>query len=122
PYQQTVARGQYDEQEIEVVRKNMGYTRRFSQKIDLKRAVPTPDLSSSGYCLSAENRQFIFYFPDNGAHWIDLSGTDADQEYEASWFDIQRGAFGRTEKIRGGSRQTVYKPTEDAKVLLLVMD
>ena len=68
----------------EPVRRNMGYVRRFADRMDLADMTPRQDLSSTRYCLANPGREYLVYFPNGGSATLDLRGADAT--YEVEWF------------------------------------
>jgi hypothetical protein len=47
------------------IRRAMGDTREFSERIDLASMTPRSDVASSGYCLANEGREFLVYLPED---------------------------------------------------------
>jgi hypothetical protein len=70
--------------DFELVRKNMGYTRLFSKRLDLIHSIPHPELSSTGYCLANPGHEYLVYFPKGGEEKIDLRGIEGN--YTVEWF------------------------------------
>ena len=70
--------------EWDEIRKQMGYVRRYADRMDLNRAVPRSDLASSGFCIADEGRSYLVYLPDGGDVTVMLSGSD--ETLTAEWF------------------------------------
>ena len=47
----------------ETTRKNMGYSHRYAERMDLAAMTPRVDLSSTGFCLAAPGREYLVYQP-----------------------------------------------------------
>jgi tripartite-type tricarboxylate transporter receptor subunit TctC len=61
----------------------MGDTRRYADKLDLRRAVPSGALASTGYALAEPGAQYLVFQPNTGAFTVTLvAGT-----YTQEWFD-----------------------------------
>jgi hypothetical protein len=66
-----------------VLRDAMGDTRRYADKLDLRRAVPSGALASTGYALAEPGAQYLVFQPNTGAFTVTLvAGT-----YTQEWFD-----------------------------------
>lgn len=76
----------------EAIRKNMGYTLKFANRIDLVNMKPCNNLASSGYCLAkpvADDAEYLVYLPGGGTVSVDLSATAGELNIE--WFDPASG-------------------------------
>lgn len=54
----------------ESVRRAMGHTRGYANRINLAAMVPRNDLSSTEYCLANPGFEYLVYLP-SGSHWIE---------------------------------------------------
>jgi len=73
--------------DIEEVRRNLGYTRVFADRMDLTAMTPRVELASTGYCLAAPGSEYIVYQPDSGEFTVELAaGT-----YSYEWFNPVTG-------------------------------
>jgi hypothetical protein len=70
------------------VRRGLGETRRFAERMDLAAMVPHPVLGSTGYCLAKPGSEYLFYRPTGGqALSVELrTGT-----YRYEWFNPATG-------------------------------
>ena len=58
--------------------------RAASQRLDLARLVPRPELSSSRYCLAAPGQEYLVYVPDPATEVVvELEAGD----YSVTWID-----------------------------------
>jgi hypothetical protein len=113
-----------------LIRRSMGYTRRYAQKVNLVAMVPRGDLASSGYCLANPGVEYLVYLPATKVRagsllsgWfkekvtVDLSAIHGKATVE--WFIpttekiLVRGA------IIGGSKREFTAPTGGDAVLYL---
>ncbi len=68
----------------ELIRKNMGYARMMMDTLHLENLTPRTDLSTSRYCLTDNNNEFVFYFPEGGKGTVDL--RNARGNFSVQWF------------------------------------
>lgn len=95
----------------EPIRRNLGYTRMYAERMDLAAMTPRNDLASTGYCLAKAVRhgaEFLVYLPYGGAVSVDLSVTS--EELEVEWFDPVTGNKLSPGSIRGGTRRSLISP------------
>jgi hypothetical protein len=88
----------------EPIRRALGHTRAFADRLDLASMVPRPELASTGYCLAHPGAEYLIYQPRAGAAFsVELeAGT-----YRREWFDPARGvaaSVGLIEATRGAQR------------------
>ena len=104
--------------DFDLVRKNMGYTRRFANRMDLGRSIPHPELSSTRYCLADPGNEYLVYLPEGGTARIDLSGTEGN--YSVEWFIplTNRTVIG-PKSVEGGGFIEIEPPTILDAVLYL---
>jgi hypothetical protein len=101
----------------ELVRLNMGYTRRYAEKMNLASMSPRTNLSSTGYCLANLGHEYLVYSPGHDTFTVDLSGSKGRVQLE--WFDPDTGrVYGRGESgcivefkppLRGSAVLYLYK-------------
>jgi hypothetical protein len=104
------------------VRISLGHIRALSMRLHLDKLKPSPELSSTGYCLAtAGNRvsQLITYIEGNGTATLDLGRFDGPLTVE--WINPSTGQTWSSETVDGGSSRTLAAPfTGDA--VLFVQD
>lgn len=104
--------------EFELVRKSMGQTRAFSQRINLVAMVPRSELSSTHYCLADEGKEYLIYFPESNEARIDL--RNAPGNYDAEWFiPLMNRKIKVPKPLAGGVYLEVEPPTSLDAVLYL---
>jgi len=107
-----------DSSKWHVVRKNLGYTKKFADKINLATMMPQGELSSTGYCLASRhplNSRYLVYFSAKRKGLVDLSG--ATGKLKSEWFDPLSGKAQRGEEIIGGRKITFHAPHSKGAVL-----
>ncbi|MBN2410726.1 hypothetical protein JXQ31_03470 [candidate division KSB1 bacterium] len=100
----------------EPLRKSLGYTLLYAQRMDLIRMIPQPDLASSTYCLANKGVEYLVYLPDGQEITVDL--LDAPGPFQAEWFDPNSGEFGETGTVTGGEKLILTSPFGEADAVL----
>jgi hypothetical protein len=100
PYKRQILSNGSDEQ-WDPVRRAMGDTRRFAERMDLAGMTPQPNLASTSWCLAQAGTEYLVYQPKSGeAFTVDLKpGT-----YQFEWFmpaKNRAAASGRVESEGG---------------------
>jgi hypothetical protein len=104
--------------EYDLIRKNMGYTRRYAQKVDLATMVPHPELSSTKYCLANEGETYLIYLPDGGEVKVDL--TKASGKFNVEWFiPALNKTIAAPHIVNGGKKISLEPPVSLDAVLYL---
>lgn len=115
------AKGSLEDPHWQVLRANLGYTLDYSRRIDLKHAVPRPDLISQGDCLSSAGRvehpQYLVFLPDGDPARLDLN--DVDEAFEVEWLDPVRGKLYHRGQVKGGRAIKLTPPFYGDAVALL---
>jgi len=138
--------GEHQEAEAEEVRRAMGFTRIYADKVNLARMLPRCDLASTEYCLANPGREYLIYLPSD-PYWIenrfrgrtgywrlewlfrkfrelfkltvtvDLSA--ASGKLGAEWFNPSTGNVLSGGTTTGGAKQTFKAPFRRDAVLYL---
>jgi len=96
----------YTTGEQEAMRKHMGYTLTYAQRINLAAMTPQNSLASTSYCLADAGTELLVYQPGSGAFSVTLgAGT-----YSVEWFDPATGtsSSGGTVSVSAGTH--VFTP------------
>ena len=101
--------------EWDLIRRNMGFTRAFAEKINLSSMVPKPNIASSRYCLAQEGEEYLIYGPQDSSLELDLAHTEGEFDYE--WFDPLTGRTSIGGAILGG-RKIIFKIPASNDVIL----
>jgi hypothetical protein len=92
----------------ELTRRNLGYTRRYAQRINLATMVPRDDLASSGYCLAQPGVAYLAYLPYGRSISVDLRAAKGSMKVE--WFSPSTGETLDAGTIEGGARKELTSP------------
>jgi hypothetical protein len=101
----------------EAVRRAMGQTHRYADRIDLARARPRGDLASTAYCLADPGREYLVYQPRSGSFTVDL--RSAAHRFSVEWLDPDRDAVRSGPSVQGGEVVTFDAPFPGEAVLYL---
>jgi hypothetical protein len=111
---------QKDESPIwELVRRNIGATRRYADQFaDLGRMKVRGDLSSTGFCLANPGADYLVFLPRAGeVATVDLS--DAAAAMVVEWFRPATCKSFPAPKVQGGGKHTFKPPFDGDAVLYL---
>ena len=128
-----------------LLRKAMGDTLRYANRMDLATLNPRGDLSSTGYCLGNPGMEYLVYLPSDGhfgvnwfdrlhlhgwANWfsrrmgwsqtvsVDLS--ESSKTFHVEWFNPRTSEITSGGVIKGGGRQPFTAPFSADAVLYLL--
>jgi hypothetical protein len=99
------------------VRRAMGHTRRFAERLDLAKATPRNELASSAYCLAQPGVEYLVYLPTGDDVTVDLSG--AAGQFPARWFNPTTGVETDGGTAAGGGKRSLTAPFQGDAVLYL---
>lgn len=116
PYDGTVL-GPGGESKWGPVRRSMGHTRQFAERLRLAAVQPLDALASTGYCLANPGVEYLVYLPEGGAVRVDLSA--APGPFAAEWFDPTKGTTASREQVDGGTWRELKAPFSGDAVLFL---
>lgn len=102
--------------DTELIRRNMGYTLSFANKIDLSRMFPCPDLASSRYCLAEKGQEYLVYTPDGK---VDVDTGGAARVYTVEWFNPATGRSIGAGKSGGSYIRSLKAPFQGDAILHL---
>ena len=115
-YESKVLTGEFEPGWVEPIRKSMGYTLMFANRMDLISMIPEPGLASSTYCLANRGKEYLVYLPESREVVIDLE--DAIGPFHVEWFNPDHGEIIESETINGGGKLSLTSPFETPDVLL----
>ncbi|MDQ3248011.1 MAG: DUF6298 domain-containing protein, partial [Chloroflexota bacterium] len=101
----------------EPLRRNLGYVRRYVERMNLAAAAPHNNLASTGYCLANPGAEYLVYLPEGGGVRVNL--TAATGELAVEWFNPRTGETMMAEPVIGGSRQELFAPFAGDAVLFI---
>ncbi|MFC1557912.1 DUF6298 domain-containing protein [candidate division KSB1 bacterium] len=90
----------------EAIRKNMGYTLAYAEKINLDKIKPRNDLSSTGFCLAVPGSEYLVYQPEKNSPFTIKLEPDT---YSYEWFDPVSGNIKRTGQIKPDGADITFK-------------
>ncbi len=99
------------------LRRNLGYTRYFADRMDMNACVPRNDLCTSTFCLADKGKEYLFYFPSGGHEGLDL--WDADGIFAVEWFNPLTGLTYKSDDIKGNNCYDLAAPFEGPAVLYI---
>jgi hypothetical protein len=99
------------------LRRNLGYTRRLADRLNLAACVPHGELCTSTYCLANPGEEYVCFFPAGGMEGLDL--WDAPGTFAAEWLDPATGRTTQSARIQGGTRHALSAPFDGPAVLYL---
>jgi len=117
PYKREVL-DEGSEEQWEEVRRALGATRRFAERMNLAAMTPRSDLASTQYCLANPGKEYLVYLPDGGEATVDLSAASGTLKVE--WFNPRTGAATDGGTAQGGSPRSFRAPDAGDWVLYLV--
>ena len=107
PYDGTVLGSRFDAK-WDLIRRSLGYTLNYANRMDLKNTVPSNDLASSRYCLANPGQEYLIYLPEGGEVIVDL--TEREREFSVEWFDPSSGKAKKAKSVKGGAKRTFESP------------
>jgi hypothetical protein len=99
------------------IRRNLGYTFSYANRMDLASAVPHNDLASTQYCLANPGKEYLIYLPDGGKVTVDLSAAAGALAVE--WFNPSTGKAISAGTTAGGGSQE-FKASFDGDAVLYI--
>lgn len=116
PYDGVVLGKRFDKK-WDPIRRNMGYTLRLAERLDLARSRPMNKLASTKYCLANPPKEYVVYLPSGGAATVDLSA--AKGELAVEWLNPRTGKTTRRKAVAGGAKRSFTAPFQGDAVLFL---
>jgi len=98
----------------EAIRKNLGYARSYSNRINMAAAVPRGDLASTGYALAVVGTEYLVFQPSGGSVSVNLAGVSGVRTVE--WFNPSNGQAVIGASVNGGGWVTISAPFSGASV------
>jgi hypothetical protein len=93
---------------VEPVRKSLGYTLNYANKMDLLTMLPDTTLVSTKYCLANKGKEYLVYKPENDVLEIDLSKVSGT--FSVEWFNPNTGEYSNDKSINGGEILKLLSP------------
>jgi len=102
------------EAEMQGVRRAMGDTRRFADRMNLAAMAPCNELSSTRYCLAVPPREYLVYQPSAGVFSVRLNAGG----YRYEWYDPVEGQSAATGHVEAPGGSQPFKPPFDGQAVL----
>ena len=102
----------------ETTRQNMGYSRRYADRMNLAAMTPHGELSTTGYCLASTGREYLAYQPGEGPFQVQFSGGD-NTTFAVEWFDPKTGTATHGKPVKAEGQATFAPPFAGDAVLYL---
>jgi hypothetical protein len=99
------------------IRRSLGQTRQWAQRLNLARCLPRTKLASTRYCLADAGREYLVYLPQGGRVTVDL--TDAEGSLKVEWFDPSHETTKRDGRVNGGNSHEFTSPFQHQALLYL---
>jgi hypothetical protein len=100
-----------------MLRRALGDTRLYAQRMNLAKAVPSTEIASTRYCLAEPGRAYLIYLPEGGSVTVDLSAASA--QFAVEWFDPERGQTYPAGAVGGGAAVQLRSPFAGDAVVFL---
>lgn len=84
----------------EPIRINLGYARKYADRMDLNRALPHNELCTTSFCLANPGREYLIFAPGGGPIGVDLYAYS--KTYKVEWFDPDSGKAYDGGLVKGG--------------------
>jgi hypothetical protein len=90
----------------EGIRRALGHTVSYANRMNLAKAVPRADLASTGYALAQPGVEYLVYQPRSGAFTVNLAaGT-----YFYEWFNPDAGTVDSSGSLSAAEGQRIFNP------------
>ncbi len=99
------------------IRRSLGYTRFYAERMNLVEMTPHDDFSSTKYCLANLGVEYLVYIPQGEIVTVDLSSVKGKLSVE--WFNPNTGDIKDDDAITGGCTRTLRLPFKCDAVLYI---
>ncbi|MBN1124815.1 MAG: serine hydrolase [Sedimentisphaerales bacterium] len=114
PYDGLILGGRFEEQ-YEPLRRSLGATRYWADRMNLSRMQPRPNLSSTGYCLTCPAREYLIYRPEGNGP---ITAQIAPGYYTVEWYDPGKEQMIKKDQMETFSGQTAFASPIDGAIVL----
>jgi hypothetical protein len=101
------------------LRDAMGFTQLYASRLDLERAVPSPPLCSTGYCLAEPGHQYLVYKPPTGPATFTVNVTAGAYSFE--WFNPATGRKSDSGMMTLPAETHTFTPPFSGDAVLLLL-
>jgi len=99
------------------IRRSLGYTRAFAERMNLAETTPHSDLASTAYCLANPGVEYLVYVPQGEKVSVDLSS--AKGKFSVEWFNPNTGTTKDGGTVEGRRRRAFAFPFTGDAVLYI---
>jgi hypothetical protein len=103
----------------DTIRDALGWTRIYAERLNLERAVPSPSLCSTGFCLADPGHQYLVYKPPGSGGFTLTAVAGA---YRLEWFNPATGAVSDTGMITLAAGKRTFTPPFSGDAVLLLTE
>jgi Family of unknown function (DUF6298)/Putative collagen-binding domain of a collagenase len=107
------------------LRDTLGYTLRYSRKLNLLNVTPQGALSTTGYCLAqtpSAGAEYLVYAPSGGTFTVNLAAMPASRTLTSEWFNPATGQVIAGKTLPAGSSAQVFTPPFSGDAVLYLVD
>ncbi len=90
----------------DAIRRAMGHTRIYAEKMDLAAMTPQPAVCSTTFCLATPGVEYLAYQPGSGAFTLELPPGD----YAYEWFNVTEGKTAGTGTLKVAESRHEFTP------------
>jgi hypothetical protein len=101
----------------EPLRKALGNTHTYANRMNLVEMTPHDELADSKYCLAKPGHEYLVYLPEGYQVTVDLTG--ATGTFEVEWMQPVEGNVTPGGRVKGGSKTEFMVPFLGPAVLYL---
>jgi hypothetical protein len=108
-----------------VFRDNLGYARKYASRLNLLKAEPQAELSTTGYCLAQtpnKGAEYLIYAPRGSGFAVDLSAMPASRMVNVEWLNPATGERVVQGVVRAGERAHWFTPPFKGDAVLYLVD
>ena len=106
-------------------RNNLGYSLRYSRRLNLANVRPQRELSSTFFCLAqtpSAGAEYLVYAPKGGSFEVDLSAMPPSRKLAVEWFNPSTGETTARAPIPAGSHAQRFTTPFDGDAVLYLVD
>ncbi len=109
--------GERFDPKFEPLRRALGHTRRYANRVNLAAMTPHSELASTTFCLANPGKEYLIYLPEGGEVAVDLSAAAGPLQVE--WMHPVEGTTQPGAEVSGGAKHAFKAPFEGDAVLYL---
>ena len=107
PYDGLILGNKFDNK-YQPLRKSLGYTRKYAEKMNLNKITPQPELASTKYCLAQPGTEYLIFRPASTPDSFTVNAIPGT--YDLEWFDPAKGKTIKTTTIKIKDNPKTFTP------------